>query len=246
MGKLAQLNYGNDIVKEVGRCRPDKHRVIPEAVMEEKETVEGSASSKGSTPESDEMDESDVTGVNTKDGATTSDDSLQIGGETGEYTHNTPLENEENVKENKEITAHHPSEDAIEATQATHPTQRILDNEHPAAKSSSSTTIITSTITTNTANMTAATITITNPVVPIDSFFHDEPSLSWQPLPLHSLEESPCYPIIGVDKKRGRYYCKLHPKEAESIYLDTVEHHCKYKEPSLHKTKITEGMTTKE
>ena len=28
-----QLYYGNGIVKGVGRCRPDKHRVIPEAVV---------------------------------------------------------------------------------------------------------------------------------------------------------------------------------------------------------------------
>jgi hypothetical protein len=34
------------------------------------------------------------------------------------------------VKEN-EITERHPSEDEIEATQATHLTQRILDNKHP-------------------------------------------------------------------------------------------------------------------
>lgn len=95
------------------------------------------------------MDELDVTGVNTKDGATASDNSLQTGGETtGEYSHNTPIGNEETVKENKEITDYHLSEDAIEATQATHPTQRILDNEYPEAKSSSSTTT-TSTITTN-------------------------------------------------------------------------------------------------
>jgi hypothetical protein len=76
----------------------------------------------GFTPESDEMDESDVTGVNTKDGVVTSDDSLQTGGESGEYSHNTPIENEETVKENNEIIDRHPSEDAIEATQATHPT----------------------------------------------------------------------------------------------------------------------------
>ena len=96
--------------------------------MEEKETAEGSASSEGSIPESDE---SDVTGVNTKDGATTSDDSLQTGKETMEYSHNTPLENEEIVKNNKEITDRHHSDDAIEATHPSHPTQRILDNKNP-------------------------------------------------------------------------------------------------------------------
>ena len=120
------------------------------------------------------MYESAVTGVDTKEGATTSDDSLQRGGETGEYSHNTTSENEEIAKENKEIAYRRPSEYAIEATQATHPTRRIPDNKHPEAKSSSFATTTTSNITTTTANMTAATITtITNPIVPIDSFFHD-------------------------------------------------------------------------
>jgi hypothetical protein len=98
--------------------------VIPEAVVEEEEeTADHNSRREGFTPESDESNESDVTGVNTKDGAVTSDDSLQTAGETGEYSHNSPLENEEIVKENKEITDRHPSEDGIEATQATHPTQ---------------------------------------------------------------------------------------------------------------------------
>ena len=242
--------------------------VTPKEVVEEKETADGSASSEGSTPESDEMDESDVTGVNTKDGAITSDDSLRTSVETMEYSHNTPLENEEIVKENEEITDRHPSGDGIEATQATNPTQRTVHNKHleelnqegqegeggcyddgdgdcgseNTAKSLSYATTI-NTINTS-ANMAATTMI--NPIVPIEEFFHDDPSLPWQPLPLHSLEQSPCYPIIGIRKKQGLYYCKLHSEEANSIHLEVVEQHCKYKEPSLHKTKITEGMTTKE
>ena len=169
------------------------------------------------------------------------------------------------LKENEEIIDHHPSEDGIQATQATHPTQRTVHNKHleevnqegqegedgcyddgcgseNTAKSLSSATTI-NTINTS-ANMAAAIMI--SPIVPIEEFFHDDLSLHWEPLSLHSLEQSPCYPIIGIRKKQGLYHCKLHPKEAVSIHLDIVEQHCKYKEPSLHKTKITEGMTTKE
>ncbi len=96
--------------------------------MLEEETAESSASSEGSIPESDEPD---VIRVNTKDDASTSEDSLQTGRETMEYSHNNPLENEEIVKDNKEITDRHHSDDAIEATHPSHPTQRILDNKHP-------------------------------------------------------------------------------------------------------------------
>jgi len=69
-----------------------------------------------------------------------------------------------------------------------------------------------------------------------EDFFHDAPDLSWQPLPAHTLEQSPCHPIIV---KKGRfYYCKVHPKEVRSIYLETIEQHCKYKDPDLHKEEI--------
>ena len=43
-----------------------------------------------------------------------------------EYSHNIRLENEEIVKDNKEITDRHHSDNAIEATHPSHPTQRIL------------------------------------------------------------------------------------------------------------------------
>jgi hypothetical protein len=74
------------------------------------------------------------------------------------------------------------------------------------------------------------------PIVPVEDFFHDGPDLPWQPLPSHTLEQSPCKPIIV--KKGKFYYCKLHPKEIKNIYLDTIEQHCKYQDPNLHKAEI--------
>jgi hypothetical protein len=63
---------------------------VPEAVVANEEDADSNGTREGFTPESDEMDESDIAGVNTKDGALASDDSLQTGRETGEYSHNTP------------------------------------------------------------------------------------------------------------------------------------------------------------
>lgn len=52
----------------------------------------------------------------------------------------------------------------------------------------------------------------------------------------HTLEQSPCYPIIG--KKGDLYYCKVHP-EVIAMYLDTIEQqHCKREDPDLHKKEI--------
>jgi hypothetical protein len=90
-----------------------------------------------------------------------------------------------------------------------------------------------------------AAATMINPIVPIEEFFHDDLSLLWQPLPLHSLEQSPCYPIIGIRKKQGLYYCKLHSEEAKSIHLEVIEQHCKYKEPDVHKSEILKLLSTK-
>jgi hypothetical protein len=162
------------------------------------------------------------------------------------------------VKGNEEIAVHTPSEDRIKATQATHPTQRTVHNKHledvnqegqegeggcdseNTAKSSSSTTTIT---TINTSANMAAAIMI-NPIVPIEEFFHDEPSLPWQPLPLHNLEQSSCYPIIGRNNNNGLYFCSLHP-EFKNVYLDSIEQHCKYKDPDYHKSEILKLMSTK-
>ena len=72
----------------------------------------------------------------------------------------------------------------------------------------------------------------------VEDFFYDNLSLPYKPLPPHSLEQSPCYPITGINHKRGTYYCKLHRKESENIHLESVEHHCKYKDPDVHKKEI--------
>lgn len=69
----------------------------------------------------------------------------------------------------------------------------------------------------------------------IDNFFYDDPLLPWQPLPAHTLEESPCYPII--DKNEKFYRCRIHPV-VQNIHLDSIERHCKYKEPARHKSEI--------
>ena len=73
------------------------------------------------------------------------------------------------------------------------------------------------------------------------------------PLPEHEIYQSPCYPIIGIklqnwiNNKKGIrsstrwYYCKIHPK-VENIHIGTIEHHCKYKEPELHKSKVLEYL----
>ena len=92
-------------------------------------------------------------------------------------------------------------------------------------------------------------------ITTIEDFFHDDPNLPWKPLPKHTLVQSPCYPIIGKriyynsninEKTRefrsiDRYYCKIHPN-MESINLESIEHHCKYKEPDKHKAAILQFL----
>lgn len=56
----------------------------------------------------------------------------------------------------------------------------------------------------NSSNM-AGTITITRQIV--EEFFG--PMKAYQRLAPHTVEESPCYPIIIV-KDEGSYLCKLH------------------------------------
>lgn len=85
------------------------------------------------------------------------------------------------------------------------------------------------------------------PVVSIDEIFKDDPDKPYSALRSHSLEQSPCYPIIGV-KPAGRhiimYYCEIcHPEFANdpavaNINLSSIEHHCKYKDPDRHKAEI--------
>jgi hypothetical protein len=77
------------------------------------------------------------------------------------------------------------------------------------------------------------------PIVSIEEFFYDNLDVPWGPLPEHDLNASPCYPIIGTrnNYKVSFYYCKLH-SEIENVYLETIEHHCKYKQPDSHKLEI--------
>jgi hypothetical protein len=74
----------------------------------------------------------------------------------------------------------------------------------------------------------------------IDEFFYDDPNEPYRPLPEHTLEQSQCYTIIG--KKGNFYYCKLHP-EVKNIYLETIEHHIKYKDRDMHKSEILKAMS---
>src|ERR671936_1866332 len=79
------------------------------------------------------------------------------------------------------------------------------------------------------------------PIISVEDFFHDDPKTPWKPLPEHDLKQSPCYPIINVrnyhNYKIPFYYCKLHP-DIENVYLETIEHHCKYSNPEVHKLEI--------
>lgn len=74
-----------------------------------------------------------------------------------------------------------------------------------------------------------------NPIISIEDFFSND-----MPLDNHSVEESPCYPIIDI--KPGEipteivYYCRLHP-DLSSTFLSQIEIHCR-KEPGIHKSEI--------
>jgi hypothetical protein len=65
-------------------------------------------------------------------------------------------------------------------------------------------------------------------IVSVERCFHDVADLPYQPLPEHSLVQSPCYPIIGRNNNNRLYFCRLHP-EVKSVYLESIEHHFKYK-----------------
>ena len=87
-----------------------------------------------------------------------------------------------------------------------------------------------------------------NPMVSVEEFFYDDPSISWKPLPEHDLKQSPYYPIIDICRyhnyKIPFYCCKLHP-DIENAYLGSIEHHCKYKEPNVHKSEILRLLSTR-
>jgi hypothetical protein len=75
----------------------------------------------------------------------------------------------------------------------------------------------------------------------VEDFFSDESD--YRSLPEHSLEQSPCHPII--QRKDIFYACILHPK-ARNINLETIEHHCRYKEPDIHKQEILSKLLAKQ
>jgi hypothetical protein len=80
-------------------------------------------------------------------------------------------------------------------------------------------------------------------ITSIEEFFINKSNQGWRPLSSHTLEQSPCYPIIDKrqyynDNGSGTfYYCKLHP-DVQNINLESIEHHCKYKDPELYKSEI--------
>jgi hypothetical protein len=71
----------------------------------------------------------------------------------------------------------------------------------------------------------------------VEYFFSND-----MPLPGHSLEQSPCYPIIGSMQDEMQletiYYCKLHP-DLGSTFLTEIELHCREKEPEIHRAEIS-------
>jgi hypothetical protein len=76
-----------------------------------------------------------------------------------------------------------------------------------------------------------------DPIRSVEAFFSNDISLDG-----HSIESSPCYPIIG--SRPGEistdtvYYCKLHPDNLGSTFLSAIENHCRDKEPDIHKAEI--------
>ena len=47
-----------------------------------------------------------------------------------------------------------------------------------------------------------------------------------------------------VTNKVPLYYCKLHP-DIENIYLESIEHHCKFSNPEFRKSEILRLLKAK-
>jgi hypothetical protein len=104
------------------------------------------------------------------------------------------------------------------------------------------------------------------PIISVEEFFSDNPPITtqnpWKPLPPHTLQESPCYPIImRIQQRDGLMYyrCKLHSKTRlhkpeglkttvaiksreipiRSLHLSEIEHHCRFYKPEEHKAAIS-------
>jgi hypothetical protein len=74
------------------------------------------------------------------------------------------------------------------------------------------------------------------PIIPVERFFSEDTSL---PLPQHPIEKSPCYPIVDF-KAAGKFVlfsCSMHPN-IENVNLESIEHHCRYDNPTSHKAEI--------
>ena len=89
-------------------------------------------------------------------------------------------------------------------------------------------------------------------VADIEEFFHDDHNTPWE-WKEHDLEQSLCRSIIYQDGE-GFYYCRLHPQiryenasrpvKLRNLDLGTIEHHCKYYKPEVHKTEILRLLGT--
>jgi hypothetical protein len=84
------------------------------------------------------------------------------------------------------------------------------------------------------------------PIISINEFL--DPSIDYQRLPPHTVEQSPCYTIIIVkDNGEESYRCKLHCSQGyESTDLDSIEYHCKTQAPDKHKAEILRILKEKE
>lgn len=51
-------------------------------------------------------------------------------------------------------------------------------------------------------------------------------------------------PLLAYSKQESKfYYYKIYPV-VESIHLESIEHHCKYKDPGIHKSEILGYVAT--
>lgn len=69
----------------------------------------------------------------------------------------------------------------------------------------------------------------------VEEFFYDDGGPYRPPTP-HTLDESPCKSIIRITQD-DFYYCSMH-RDIQNIYLESIEHHIKFKDPEIHKSEI--------
>jgi hypothetical protein len=74
----------------------------------------------------------------------------------------------------------------------------------------------------------------------INIFFFDDPNSLCRPLPPHTIEESPCRSIIGIDN-HSFYYCTVH-QDIQNINLESIEHHCKFKDREMHYSEVQKSL----